>query len=133
MVRVTAELVAAFGGGDVVSGPVGLEVRLIEAGALHLTTSARSVLGADLPLIAADVTVGHLLSHRSGIGDYLDEDVGHQMTDYVMQVPVHELATTERYLAVLGGHPFVQGGEARVRPTMRRHAAWTTERNGRLA
>ena len=51
-------------------------VRLIQEGALELTTTARSVLGPDLPLIDDDVTVEHLLSHRSGIGDYLDEDVG---------------------------------------------------------
>ena len=35
--------------------------------------AVRSVLGEDLPLIGADVTVEHLLAHRSGIGDYLDE------------------------------------------------------------
>ena len=31
------------------------------------------MLGEDLPLIDDDVTIEHLLSHRSGIGDYLDE------------------------------------------------------------
>ena len=41
---------------------------------LLLSTTARSLLGDDLPLIADDVTVEHLLGHRSGIGDYLDED-----------------------------------------------------------
>ena len=80
---------------------------LIEENSLELSTTARSVLGADLPLIGDDVTVEHLLSHRSGIGDYLDEDAGHGIDDYVMQVPVHELATTEDYLAALGGHPTV--------------------------
>ena len=40
-----------------------------------LDTTARSVLGDDLPLIDDDVTIEHLLAHRSGIGDYLDEDV----------------------------------------------------------
>ena len=49
---------------------------LVESGTLDLTTTARSVLGKDLPLIADDVTVEHLLAHRSGIGDYLDEDDG---------------------------------------------------------
>ncbi|MGZ5290146.1 MAG: serine hydrolase domain-containing protein [Actinomycetota bacterium] len=78
---------------------------LIEEGALGLETTARSVLGVDLPLIDDAVTVEHLLGHRSGIGDYLDEDAGHEITDYVMPVPVHELATTEQYLAVLDGHP----------------------------
>jgi CubicO group peptidase (beta-lactamase class C family) len=86
---------------------------LIEDGSLDLSTTARSVLGQDLPLIGDGVTVEHLLSHRSGIGDYLDEDAGHELTDYVMPVPVHELSTTEEYLAVLGGHPtrFAPGGQ----------------------
>jgi CubicO group peptidase (beta-lactamase class C family) len=77
---------------------------LIEAGSLTLTKTARSVLGEDLPLIEDDVTIEHLLSHRSGIGDYLDEDTDLDPDDYLMPVPVHELATTEEYLAVLGGH-----------------------------
>lgn len=79
-------------------------VSLVEDGRLDLATSARSVLGEDLPLIDDDVTVEHLLSHRSGIGDYFDEDLEQELTDYLLPVPVHELATTEQYLAVLDGH-----------------------------
>jgi CubicO group peptidase (beta-lactamase class C family) len=79
-------------------------VSLIEAGYLALTTTARSVLGRDLPLVGGAVTVEHLLAHRSGIGDYLDEEGDYDVTDYVMPVPVHELATTEQYLRVLDGH-----------------------------
>src|SRR3954465_1713007 len=79
-------------------------VSLIEEGVLELSTPARSVLGSDLPLIDDRVTVEHLLSHRSGIGDYFDEEAGFQVEDYVMPLPVHELATTEDYLAVLEGH-----------------------------
>src|SRR5215211_7203366 len=78
---------------------------LIEDGLLGLSTTARSVLGDDLPLIADDVTVEHLLAHRSGIGDYLDEDEDVDLSSYLMPVPVHELATTEDYLRVLDGHP----------------------------
>jgi CubicO group peptidase (beta-lactamase class C family) len=92
----------------IASGTKGLTalavVSLIEDGRLELSTTARSLLGRDLPLIGDDVTVEHLLSHRSGIGDYLDEEVDHDLSDYLMPVPVHELATTERYLAVLDGH-----------------------------
>ena len=77
---------------------------LIEDGSLDLSTTARSVLGQDLPLIDDDVTIEHLLSHRSGIGDYLDEGADHDIADYLMPVPVHELATTEQYLAALDGH-----------------------------
>src|SRR3954453_21295526 len=42
-------------------------VSLVEDGSLDLSTTARSVLGRDLPLLGDDVTVEHLLSHRSGI------------------------------------------------------------------
>ena len=80
-------------------------VSLIEDGVLTLDTTARSVLGSDLPLIDERVTVGQLMAHRSGIGDYLDEDAGHERSDYVMTVPVHELDTTESFLAVLDGFP----------------------------
>lgn len=80
-------------------------VSLIVDGSLELSRPARAVLGDDLPLIGDDVTIEHLLSHRSGIGDYLDEDTDLDMSDYLMPVPVHELAATEQYLAVLDGHP----------------------------
>lgn len=93
----------------IASGTKGLTalavVSLIEDGRLDLATSARSLLGRDLPLVGDDVTIEHLLSHRSGIGDYLDEEVEHELADYLMPVPVHELATTEQYVAALDGHP----------------------------
>ena len=93
-----------FGTASATKGLTALAVvSLIEEGLLELSTTARSVLGGDLPLIGDDVTIEHLLSHRSGIGDYLDEEVT-QVTDYVMPVPVHELAETEDFLAVLDGH-----------------------------
>ncbi|MDQ3122506.1 MAG: beta-lactamase family protein [Actinomycetota bacterium] len=92
----------------IASGTKGLTAlaiaRLIEEGALELSTTARSVLGDDLPLIDAAVTVEQLLSHRSGIGDYFDEDAAGAITDYVLPVPVHELDSTESYLAVLDGY-----------------------------
>ena len=80
---------------------------LVERGLLSLDTTARSLLGKDLPLIGDDVTVEHLLAHRSGIGDYLDEAAMTDVNDYVMTVPVHELATTEQYVRVLEGHEAV--------------------------
>jgi len=93
----------------VASGAKGLTaltvMTLVERGELRLDTTARSVLGDDLPLIDDRVTVEHLLAHRSGIGDYLDEDVFTDSDQYVMPVSGHELATTEDYVRVLGGHP----------------------------
>lgn len=78
-------------------------VGLVADGVLTMDTTARSLLGPDLPSIDDGVTVEHLLAHRSGIGDYLDEDVHSDVTDHVMPVPVHRLATTEDFLAVLDG------------------------------
>jgi len=78
---------------------------LVERGALELGTTARSLLGRDLPLIADDVTIEHLLAHRSGIGDYLDEDTLDDITDHVLSVPVHTLESTEQFVPVLDGHP----------------------------
>jgi CubicO group peptidase (beta-lactamase class C family) len=60
-------------------------VSLIEEGPLSLDTAARTVLGADLPLISDQVSIEHLLGHRSGIGDYLDEEAV-DITDYVLDV-----------------------------------------------
>ncbi|GAA2153828.1 serine hydrolase domain-containing protein [Nocardioides koreensis] len=80
---------------------------LVERGTLELGTTARSLLGEDLPLIADDVTVEQLLAHRSGIGDYFDEDAIDDVGDHVLPVPVHELATTEQFLPVLDGHETV--------------------------
>lgn len=93
----------------IASGTKGLTalavVCLIEDGLLELSTRARSLLGRDLPLIDDAVTVEQLLAHRSGIGDYLDEDAGPDVEEYLMPVPVQQLAATEDYPAVLDGHP----------------------------
>lgn len=78
---------------------------LTETGELSLQTTARSLLGDDLPLIDDRVTVKHLLCHRSGIGDYLDENVEHDLQDYLLAVPMQNLATTEQYVPVLDGVP----------------------------
>jgi len=93
----------------IASGTKGLTaltvVGLVAEGTLELSTTARSLLGDDLPLVGDDVTVEHLLAHRSGIGDYVDEEAAPDLDEYLLSVPMQELATTEQYLAVLGGHP----------------------------
>jgi len=82
-----------------------LILALIEQGALSGDTQVRDLLGTDLPLIDDAVTVDHLLTHRSGIGDYLVEDDDWDPDDYVMPMPVHQLDTAEGYLPALAGHP----------------------------
>lgn len=89
----------------IASGTKGLTalvvLSLVADGALSLSTTARSVLRDDLPLIADDVTVEHLLSHTSGIGDYVDEETG----ELTLRVPVYELVDTGDYLPALDGIP----------------------------
>ena len=91
------------------SGSKGFTALVVHAlaaeGTLPLDTPARELLGDDLPLVHDRVTVDHLLTHRSGIGDYLDENEEHRIDDHVLSVPVHTLATTTDYLVALAGHP----------------------------
>jgi CubicO group peptidase (beta-lactamase class C family) len=95
-----------FGIASGVKGFTALTVMsLVADGSLSLDMSVRNVLGDDLELIDAAVTVEHLLAHTSGIGDYLDESLLGDVDDYVMSVPVHQLASTADYLSVLRGHP----------------------------
>ena len=75
---------------------------LVADGTLTLETPARAVLGDDLPLIADDVTIDHLLTHTSGIGDYLDEEVDALAP---LSVPAQQLDSTPAYLPMLDGFP----------------------------
>lgn len=77
---------------------------LIDDGTIGFDTTARSLLGDDLPLIADEVTVELLLAHRSGIGDYLDEEEW-DVTDVVMPVSVHRLVEMEDFVGILDGFP----------------------------
>ncbi|MGW5716011.1 serine hydrolase domain-containing protein [Amycolatopsis sp. NPDC003865] len=72
-------------------------VGLIAEGRLSLTTKAREALGDDLPLIDDRVTVEHLLTHTSGIGDYCDDENPPETSPW--------LVTSADYLAALDGHP----------------------------
>jgi CubicO group peptidase (beta-lactamase class C family) len=95
-----------FGTASAVKGLTALVVvDLVVDGKLDFDTTARSLLGDDLPLVDDGVTVEHLLAHRSGIGDYVDEEQEGEIDDYVLPVPVHQLVDTEDYLRVLDGFP----------------------------
>ena len=80
-------------------------MRLVDDHRLDLATTARSILGTDIPLVDPGVTVEHLLAHRSGIGDYLDEDLETHPEEWPFPVRAQDLARTVDYLLVLGGRP----------------------------
>jgi len=77
-------------------------VSLVATGSLALSTRARSLLVSDLPLVADEVTIEHLLTHTSGIGDYCDEDLDPIPPP---SVPHGELTSTAAYLPALDGCP----------------------------
>lgn len=78
---------------------------LVEENALKLDQPVRDLLGDDLPLIDDAVTIEHLLTHTSGIGDYLEEEGEWAASDFVLPVPVHTLTTAEAFIPVIDGFP----------------------------
>lgn len=76
-------------------------------GALRWDDPIRRWLVDDLPLIDDRVTFLDLVTHRSGIGDYLDESAIGEITDYLMPIPVHRLVDSAGYLEVIDGFPQV--------------------------
>lgn len=92
-----------------VKGMTALAVmRLVEENVLELDTKVRDLLEGDLPLVDDAVTVEHLLAHRSGIGDYLDESMLDDVGGFLLDVPVHRLMNAEDYLEILDGRPQVR-------------------------
>lgn len=78
---------------------------LVESGVLTLDTTLRSVVGSDLPHVDESVTIEHLLTHRSGVGDYLDETAGGDIDDHVLgSLSAHTLQTARDYLPLLNEH-----------------------------
>lgn len=116
VVRVTNSYDRACGPGIGLSTPLAIAsgtkgftavtiAALIADGVLSFDTTARSLLGDDLPHIGPDVTVKHLLGHTSGIGDYMDEGDDVDFEVWSLPVPASALSDTRDYLAVLEGHP----------------------------
>jgi CubicO group peptidase (beta-lactamase class C family) len=83
-------------------------MRLVEAGVLSLDTAVREVLGDRLPLADQRTTVHHLLTHRSGIGDYFDEEADLPVDAFGHTVPPHpsaSLVDTDAYLRAIAPLP----------------------------
>jgi CubicO group peptidase (beta-lactamase class C family) len=78
---------------------------LVESGALTLDTTLRSVVRGDVPNVDEGVTIDHLLTHRSGVGDYLDETTGGDIDEHVLgSLSAHTLETARDYLPLLNAH-----------------------------
>ena len=97
----------AFATASMTKGFVAVTVMsLVESGDLALDTRVRDLLGDDLPLVDPGVTIEHLLSHRSGVGDYLDEEQLGDIDEYIFgDTSMHTLETPDDYLPFVAAHP----------------------------
>lgn len=82
--------------------------KLIEDGKLSLDDKLCNVLSCDLGQIDKSVTIFHLLTHTSGIGDYIDEEIedsAEQMWDLYSRYPVYLWERLEYYLPMIAPLP----------------------------
>jgi len=78
--------------------------KLIEDKKLSLDDKLCSVLSYDLGQIDKSITIFHLLTHTSGIGDYIDEETENsveQMRDLYSRYPVYLWERLEYYLPMI--------------------------------
>ncbi len=81
---------------------------LVESGELSLDALVGELAGGDvLPLVDRRVTVAHLLSHTSGVGDYLDEETLGDDDDHILEVSAHLLERPSDYLQFVSRPPQV--------------------------
>jgi CubicO group peptidase (beta-lactamase class C family) len=82
--------------------------KLIDAGKLSLDDALWNILPYDLAQVDKSVTVRHLLTHTSGIGDYIDEEAPNaalQMQTLYNQYPVYLWERLEYYLPMITSLP----------------------------
>ena len=73
-------------------------LQLIDQGQLTLDTSVIGRLGLEGTLISPEVTVFHLLTHTSGIGDDADEEAGERYEDLWITKPNYSIGETRDFL-----------------------------------
>ena len=74
--------------------------KLVEAGQVSFSTRLKDCLALDLPRYSPEITIRHLLTHTSGIPDYLDEEKITDFDNFTLSVPCYELRGPRDYLAV---------------------------------
>jgi CubicO group peptidase (beta-lactamase class C family) len=72
--------------------------KLIQEGKLSLDTKAVEYVSMPVPNVSADVTIRHLLTHTSGIGDYYDEEEVDDYEEFFVEIPWYETKGPKDYL-----------------------------------
>ena len=82
--------------------------KLIDCGLLSLENRVCDLIPCDLKSINKEITVFHLLTHTSGIGDYIDEETSSDYFD-ILQLydsrPVHKWDSLNYYLPMFNELP----------------------------
>ncbi len=86
---------------------------LVSDGSLSLDTRVRPILGDALPHLHPEVTIRHLMGHRSGVGDYFPEDEEDDPEVVDLGVPQTTLDSVDAHLALVAKIPTTAdpGGE----------------------
>lgn len=79
--------------------------KLIAAGKLSFETKLTECLHLNFPHYSPDITIRHLLTHTSGIPDYLDEEEITDFDNVRLATPYYDLAGPRDYLAIFPDAP----------------------------
>ncbi len=79
--------------------------KLIEAQKLSFETKLKDCIALNFPHYAPEITIRHLLTHTSGVPDYLDEEKIPDTDSFVLSVPVYNLHSPRDYLAMFPDEP----------------------------
>jgi CubicO group peptidase (beta-lactamase class C family) len=72
--------------------------KLIQEGKLSLDTKALECVSMPVPNVSSNVTIQHLLTHTSGIGDYYDEEEVENYEEFFVEIPWYNIKGPKDYL-----------------------------------
>lgn len=72
--------------------------QLIEAGKLSLGDTVKKVIKTEIPGYSDEITIGHLLTHTSGIPDYFDEEEVEDFDSFMLDTPNYLLKGPKDYI-----------------------------------
>lgn len=78
---------------------------LIDRGEVRFETKLGSLLGTDITYVDPEATVEQLLTHKSGVFDYYDEELVEDFDNYRVSIPWCYLETPSDYLPLFDGKP----------------------------
>jgi CubicO group peptidase (beta-lactamase class C family) len=79
--------------------------KLIEAKKLSFSTKLKDCIALNFPRYSREITIRHLLTHTSGIPDYLDEETISDFDNFTLSIPWYALKGPSDYLAAFPDQP----------------------------